>query len=117
MWCMDKTSMAFEGIKELSVKIIREEFVSAAIPIQQILLFGSHSRGDARPDSDWDFLVCTEKELPFPQKAKISAKIQTRLAEKHVSADVIIKSETTLMKERDNVGVITYYALKDGIPV
>ncbi len=114
---MSKTSMTFEEIKELSVKIIREEFTSAAIIIKQILLFGSHSRGDARPDSDWDFLVCTEEELLFPLKAKISAKILTRLAEQHISADVIIKSETTLMKERDNVGVITYYALKDGLSV
>jgi predicted nucleotidyltransferase len=25
--------------------------------VERIILFGSRSRGDARPDSDWDFLI------------------------------------------------------------
>ncbi|HAJ79864.1 MAG TPA: nucleotidyltransferase domain-containing protein [Fibrobacteres bacterium] len=109
--------MTFQEIKELSVKIIHEEFAAAGISIKQIILFGSQSRGDAGPDSDWDFLVCVKDELSFPDKAIISAKIQTLLAEKLISADVIIKSEAKLNEERDNVGFITYYALKDGIAV
>jgi hypothetical protein len=56
-------------------------------------------------------------ELSFPEKAIISSKIQTRLAEKLISADVIIKSEAKLTQERCNVGVITYYALKDGVSI
>jgi predicted nucleotidyltransferase len=109
--------MTFNEIKEYSAKIIREEFSAAGILIQQILLFGSHSRGDAGADSDWDFLVCVKDDLSFPEKAIISTKIQTRLAEKLISADIIIKSEAMIAKERGNVGAITYYALKDGVKV
>ena len=29
-------------------------------PEAEVWLFGSRARGDARPDSDWDFLVLTE---------------------------------------------------------
>jgi predicted nucleotidyltransferase len=109
--------MTFQEIKGFSARIIREEFAAAGISIKQIILFGSQSRGDAAPASDWDFLVCVEDELSFPEKAIISTNIQTKLAEKLISADVIIKSEAKLIKERGNVGVITYYALKDGVPV
>ncbi len=109
--------MTFQEIREFAVKIIREEFAAAGIVIKQIILFGSQSRGDARPDSDWDFLICVDKELPFSEKAVISTKIQSRLAIKGISIDVIVKSEAKLNQERDNVGVITYYALKNGVRV
>jgi predicted nucleotidyltransferase len=82
-----------------------------------IVLFGSRSRGDAGPDSDWDYLVCTKNEISFPEKATLASVVQTKLAEKHISADIIIRSEKQIANERGNVGVITYYALKDSVPV
>ena len=109
--------MNFQEIKKYAAQIIREEFAASGISIIQIILFGSQSRGDSRLGSDWDFLVCVKNELSFPEKAVISTKIQTKLAEKLISADIIIKSEVRLKKERGNVGVITYYALKNGVPV
>jgi predicted nucleotidyltransferase len=32
-------------------------------PQAEVWLFGSRARGDARPDSDWDFLVLTDKRV------------------------------------------------------
>ena len=96
--------MTFQETKELSAKTIREEFAASGISVGQIVIFGSRSREDARSDSDWDFLVSVKEELSFPEKAILSTKIQTRLAEKLISADVIIKSEARLMQERGNVG-------------
>ena len=29
-------------------------------PVAEIILYGSHSRGDAQAESDWDFLVLIE---------------------------------------------------------
>jgi uncharacterized protein len=102
---------------EFSTQTIREVFESGGMSVVNIVLFGSRSRGDAGADSDWDFLVCTKNEMSFPEKAFLSSKVQTKLAEKHISADIIIKSEIQVAKERKNVGVITYYALKDGVPL
>ena len=36
------------------------EAMHAALPIQQVILFGSHARGDAGPDSDVDLCLVAE---------------------------------------------------------
>jgi len=36
------------------------EAMDAALPIEQVILFGSHARGDARPDSDIDLCLVAE---------------------------------------------------------
>ena len=40
-------------------------------PQAEVWLFGSRARGDARPDSDWDFLVLTEKSVNRPFKYQL----------------------------------------------
>jgi len=41
-------------------------------PSAQLILYGSRARGDAKPDSDWDLLLLTEKpRLSFEERMKI----------------------------------------------
>lgn len=41
-------------------------------PTAQLILYGSRARGDAKPDSDWDLLLLTEKPtLSFEERMKI----------------------------------------------
>ena len=42
-----------ESIENIVVRNIVTHFPE----VEQIILFGSRARGNARPDSDWDFLV------------------------------------------------------------
>lgn len=109
--------MTYYNIKKYATKIIREELAAKHVHVKQLVLFGSNARQAALPDSDWDFLVCVNDEMPFSEKAKVITAIQRRLAEKRISVDIIIKSEKKLNAERKNVGVITYYALKNGVLV
>jgi uncharacterized protein len=48
-------------------ELIREvvDRIAAEFKPQRIILFGSHARGDARPDSDLDLLVEMDSELEF----------------------------------------------------
>ncbi len=41
-------------------------------PHAKIFLFGSRARNDYRDDSDWDFLVLTEKQITQELKNRIS---------------------------------------------
>ena len=46
-------SQIFEQIRQLKRQII---------PNEQVILFGSQARGDAKPNSDWDLLVLIDKD-------------------------------------------------------
>jgi predicted nucleotidyltransferase len=109
--------ITLEQIPGASTGIIREEFSAAGHTVRQILLFGSRARREAVADSDWDFFVILQSEIAFPEKNRIITRIQRRLAEEKVSADIIVKSEAQQEKEKRNTGFITYYALRDGVAV
>jgi predicted nucleotidyltransferase len=108
--------MTHQETKEHIAAVIRDEFKEKNIAIKNMILFGSQARQNAGPGSDWDFMVSVAEELGFIEKSKITTSIQRKLAAKHLSADIIIKSEMKMNQERNNVGFITYYALKDGVP-
>jgi uncharacterized protein len=40
-------------------------------PQAEVWLFGSRARGDARPDSDWDFLILTDKPVDRTFKRQV----------------------------------------------
>ncbi len=64
--------MDAEKVKE-AVKAI----VLAFAPDAEVILFGSRARGDAEPDSDWDFLVL----LPLEPTRELQQKIRRSLYE------------------------------------
>ena len=109
--------MTSQEIREFASMVIHEECALRDIAIKRIILFGSQARAQAGPDSDWDFLVCVNRDMPFAQRSAVSTSIQRRLAARGVSADLVFKSEARLNQERGNVGVVSYYALRDGVPV
>ena len=43
--------------------------LTSSLPIEQVILFGSRARGNAHPDSDWDFLVVMKPALPRGERA------------------------------------------------
>lgn len=42
---------------EISILLQPLQSELARLGVRELLLFGSRARGDARPDSDWDFVV------------------------------------------------------------
>jgi uncharacterized protein len=57
-------------------------------PQAEVWLFGSRARGDARPDSDWDFLVLTEK----PVDRAFKYVVWDQLNELELSAERVIST-------------------------
>ena len=52
-----------------------KRYVREIDPQAEVWLFGSRARGDAREDSDWDFLVLTNKTVDRTYKRQIRNKL------------------------------------------
>ncbi len=102
---------------EESLKIIKEEIEKNRLKVLKILLFGSRAKGTYRQDSDFDFLVVVDKKLSFNEKWDIIDEVKIKLAKLKIPNDIIIKSSDEVEEEKDDVGRITYYAIKEGVEV
>jgi len=97
--------------------IIHEVVERAGYRVLRILLFGSRARGDARLDSDWDFFVVTDREPTRSERQAIQTELSLRFAQLGFYADVVLQSDALTEARKGNTGFITYYALKEGVPV
>jgi len=98
-------------------RIIKEELEARGLRILKMVLFGSRAKGNYRPDSDWDILVVIDKKMKFTEKWEIIDAIKIRLARLGIANDIILKSEEEAEESKDNIGNITYYALREEIEI
>jgi predicted nucleotidyltransferase len=82
-----------------------------AAPDAQIVLFGSHARGDAGPESDLDFLVIEAKVQSRHQE---SLRLRRTLRGMNVPADVIVVTSEQVEEWRDVQGTLIHEALQEG---
>lgn len=106
-----------EEVLEQAKAIIREEVKRAGCEVRRIILFGSRARGDFRPDSDWDFYVVVDRELPYSDRWDVSDRIRLRFIRSGFSGDVFVQSEKSVEERKGNTGFLIHYVLKDGIEV
>jgi len=78
---------------------------------EQIILFGSHARGHAGPDSDVDLLVV----MPFEgSKREKQIDIRTELHDMPVAKDIIVTRPEELAWRRKAVGTMERPATREG---
>ena len=87
------------------------ERVRSLFSPDRIILFGSHARGDAGPDSDIDLLVV----LPQVDDTRRAAvEIRRALADFPVGKDIIVTTPAEIERRGNLVGSILRPALRDG---
>ncbi|MBX5468196.1 MAG: nucleotidyltransferase domain-containing protein [Firmicutes bacterium] len=81
-------------MESIEARVVRN-IVSQFPEVDRIILFGSRARGDARPDSDWDFLVILpSRERPIPRGVAVR-----RAARIHgVPMDFVVKTPEEVAK-------------------
>jgi predicted nucleotidyltransferase len=78
---------------------------------EQIILFGSHARGDAGPQSDLDLLVI----LPV-SGSKREKRIEIRLALRDIPVplDILVATPDEARRQKDIPGTLVRPALREG---
>ncbi len=78
---------------------------------ERIILFGSHARGDAGPDSDVDLLVV----MPVKgDKRKKQVEIRLALHDINVAKDVIVTTPEDFEWRKEAIGTIERPASREG---
>ncbi len=104
-------------LQEQAAQVIRDILKRHNVGVEQILLFGSRARGDAQPDSDWDFYVLVDGELAFAQKQLLLTEIQRELARLRIPNDVILASAERFRRLKDYPGHLGYTVAREGVPI
>jgi predicted nucleotidyltransferase len=103
------TEVSEDLLLQMARVIVRE------VEPESVILFGSHARGEAGPDSDVDLLVI-ERE-PFGQKRRRrreAALLWRALAHIPVPKDIVVYSQQEAAAWRDSPGHILAEALREG---
>lgn len=80
---------------------------------QEVWLFGSRARGDARPTSDWDLLVVVSDDAKDDELEPLSAwRLQKGAG---VYADVIPYRASEFRADRDTVNTLAYSVGVEGV--
>jgi uncharacterized protein len=85
--------------------------LAAAAPGSQVILFGSHARGEPGPHSDLDFLVV---EPEVGDDGREAVRLMRVLRDLRVPADVIVVSERYAEDWRNVRGSIVHAAFSQG---
>lgn len=100
-----KTPNVERAIQRMARRIVR------LFQPERIILFGSHARGEAGPDSDVDLLVVMPVE---GLKHKKQVEIRVALHDIRIPKDIIVTTPEDFAWRKDVVGTIEYPAVREG---
>ena len=88
--------------------------VEAADP-EQVILFGSHARGDAGPESDVDLIVVEAEPFGPGRDVRLEeARLRRALPVFDVSVDILVFSRDDVDYWRDSLNHVLARALREG---
>jgi predicted nucleotidyltransferase len=94
-----------ESIQEITSRIVRD-----FRPLR-LILFGSHARGEARPDSDIDLLVVLPKVL---DKRRVAVEIRRALGDLPICKDIVVTTPEEVSRRGNLIGTVLRPALREG---
>jgi predicted nucleotidyltransferase len=109
--------MAFKLVANEIIESIKFYLGQQGIGCQSIYLFGSRSRGDNKPDSDFDIMIILDENLAHSAKRKLSVQIKSHLIKKNIlyQIDLIIKNHDRWVWESANIGFLSHTVKTEGL--
>lgn len=99
-----------DALLERMVQVIVDE-----VDPEQVILFGSRARGDARTDSDVDLVVVEAAPFgPDRNRRAEAARLWRALARFRVPKDILVFSRTEVDYWRDSLNHVLARALREG---
>jgi uncharacterized protein len=92
------------------IQVMAERIVQDFDPVK-IILFGSHARGEAGPESDIDLLVVLPE---VANKRQAAVAIRRALAGLPVTKDIVVTTPEEIARRGDLVGTVLRPALREG---
>jgi len=98
-------------IDDVVIERAGRTLAEAARSPARVVLFGSHARGDARPDSDLDFLVIEQDDDGHFEEM---IRLRGCLPPLGVPVDVLVMSEQLVERRSKVPGTMVRTALREG---
>jgi uncharacterized protein len=92
------------------IQVMAERIVRDYDPVK-IILFGSHARGEAGPESDIDLLVVLPE---VANKRQAAVAIRRVLRDLPVPKDIVVTTPEEIARRGDLVGTVLRPALREG---
>jgi predicted nucleotidyltransferase len=92
------------------IQIMAERIIQDYDPVK-IILFGSHARGEAGPESDIDLLVVLPE---IANKHQAAVAIRRVLTDLPVPKDIVVTTPEEIARRGDLVGTVLRPALREG---
>jgi predicted nucleotidyltransferase len=100
-----ESALIHERIQEMVRRIV------AGFDPEMVVLFGSHARGTAGPDSDVDLLIVLRLQAP---RREVATQIDLALLDLAVSKDILVVTPEEVERDREQIGTLIHPALRDG---
>ena len=97
-------------IPNSTIQIMLDRIVRQFHPLR-VILFGSHARGTATPESDVDLLVVLSRVV---DKRRTTVEIRRALGDLPTGKDIIVTTPDEIARRGDLVGSVLRPALREG---
>lgn len=98
-------------LPEATIRAAAERIVGAARGPARVILFGSHARGDAGPDSDLDLLVIDKYDSGHFEEM---IRLRAALPPLGVPVDIVVLGEELVARRQKVPGTMVHTALREG---
>ena len=106
---MQNQPVTEELLREMTAKIVRE------VNPRKVVLFGSHAKGDARPDSDLDFLVIEDGPFNAQRSRRAEmARLWMLFPDVRIPIDFLVYSSEEVAKLVTSQNHVIHHAMSDG---